>query len=48
MVNRFITKTFYLSCFKVNNICKLVIKYIEFTGIFVDENNFPKTTDIDA
>ena len=48
MGNRCNIKTFYLSYIKVNNIYKLVIKYIEFVGIFIYENSSPNITDVDA
>lgn len=40
--------TFTLSFYKVSNICKLVIKYKEFAGIFKCESNLLIKTDIDA
>jgi len=39
MVAGCIIKTFYLSFYLTNNVCKLVIKYKEFAGIFKSESN---------
>jgi len=48
MIKQVKYNTLFLSFYKVSNIYKLVMKYIEFVGIFKSESNLLIKTDIDA